>query len=60
MLNKAMWNIFEETGNIYAYLYVRECNEHLRECGEYYYNKSEGNNAYIEKQPGINGVTITT
>lgn len=24
MLNKTMWNIFKQTGNVYAYLYVKQ------------------------------------
>lgn len=27
MLNKTMWNIFKGTGNVYAYLYVKEYDE---------------------------------
>ena len=38
MLNKDMWNIFKETGNIYAYLYVNEYNKNY--CQE---NKDHSN-----------------
>ncbi len=30
-LNNVMWNIFEKTGNIYAYLYVQEYNKNKSE-----------------------------
>lgn len=30
-LNNVMWNIFEKTGNIYAYLYVQEHNKNRSE-----------------------------
>ena len=60
MLNKIMWNIFKETGNINAYLYVRECNEYSGKCNKYCYNKSEENSTYIKKPLEINGATIMT
>ncbi|MBU5675683.1 YqzL family protein [Alkaliphilus sp. MSJ-5] len=28
MLNETMWNIFKETGNIYAYLYTKDYDKH--------------------------------
>lgn len=53
MLNKTMWNIFKETGNIYAYLYVKECNE-------YCYNKNGENNIYAKEPLKIKEIKIVT
>ncbi|MFW5649508.1 MAG: YqzL family protein [Candidatus Alkaliphilus sp. MAG34] len=62
MLDKIMWNIFEETGNIYAYLYVKECNENLEGFNEYCYNKNRKDSVYtgIENPSEANGITIMT
>ncbi|MDI9475488.1 MAG: YqzL family protein [Natronincolaceae bacterium] len=60
MLDKIMWNIFEETGNIYAYLYVKECNEYSEKCNEYCYNKNEESDIYAKNPMKLNGVTIVT
>lgn len=42
MINKTMWNIFEETGNIEAFLYI---NEHDK-----LYNEQEKNNIISKKE----------
>ncbi|HZK57418.1 MAG TPA: YqzL family protein [Clostridia bacterium] len=62
MLDKIMWNIFEETGNIYAYLYVKECNENLKGFNECCYNKNGEDNVYtgIGNSSEMNGITIMT
>ncbi len=57
MLNEIMWNIFEETGNIYAYLYVREYNKCLMEHDECCYNKNGGNNIYCH--PETDRISLT-
>lgn len=51
MLNKAMWNIFKETGNLYAYLYVKEYNK-------YYYSKNEDNTISDKSPLEIKEITI--
>lgn len=53
MLSKIMWNIFKETGNIYAYLYVMECNR-------YCYNKNDENSTYTKKTLEMKEITIMT
>lgn len=53
MLNKNMWNIFQSTGNIYAYLYVKE-------YSQYSYNKNEENNPYIKVPLEIKEIKIVT
>lgn len=51
MLNETMWNIFKETGNIYAYLYTKDYDKH---CS----NKSN-NNTINKKAPlDIKEITI--
>lgn len=60
MLDKIMWNIFEETGNIYAYLYVKEYNEYLEKRNGYCYNKNEESDAYAKKPLKLNEITIVT
>ena len=60
MLNKIMWNIFKETGNIYAYLYVRECDVNSNKFEEYCYNRDETDNIYSEETLEMNGITIMT
>lgn len=60
MLNKIMWNIFKETGNIYAYLYVKECGEYLKECNECRYNEDKENSIYTKKPLELNEITIVT
>ncbi len=60
MLNKIMWNIFKETGNIYAYMYVKERDVNSGESPECCYNKDEENNIYTEETLEMNEITIMT
>lgn len=51
MLNETMWNIFKETGNIEAYLYVSEYNKK--------YDQKQKNNTISKKEPlEIKEITI--
>lgn len=52
MLNEIMWDIFNETGSIYAYLYVKEYNQCSMEHNDYY-NKNGGNNIYCHSENNI-------
>ncbi|HZJ76461.1 MAG TPA: YqzL family protein [Oscillospiraceae bacterium] len=60
MLNKIMWNIFKETGNIYAYMYVKERDVNLREFNECCYDRDKNNNVYTEETLEMNGITLMT
>jgi len=51
MLNKTMWNIFKETGNIYAYLYVKDYNKQ-------YCDKNENNTGTKRAPLEIKEITI--
>ncbi|MCK9267291.1 MAG: YqzL family protein [Alkaliphilus sp.] len=60
MLNKIMWNIFKKTGNIYAYMYLKECDVNSGEFNKYCYNGDEKNNIYTEETLEMNEITIMT